>query len=110
MARGTSDDDGEVMNRSVGRRRLLGGGAVAAVGVGLLGQAPSAAGAGALGQAEGAASKPGSTNLVHSTTPPLEETRVGELVGLLTPTTNFFIRNHSASAAIDAATWSLRVD
>lgn len=104
--------DTNLLQRPLPRRRLLGGTVGAAVGLGLLGHAPSglAVAPAPPAQTGGAPRKPGSTNIVHSTNPPLEETRVEELVGLLVPTANFFIRNHSATPQIDAATWRLRIE
>jgi DMSO/TMAO reductase YedYZ molybdopterin-dependent catalytic subunit len=91
------------------RRRLLKAGAAA--GLAITGAA-AAVGSSAAPFAQDAQTpeKPGSTNIVHSKTPPIEETRVAELSGLITPTRNFYIRNHFATAHVDGATWRLRVE
>jgi len=95
----------------VTRRRLLQAGAAAGLAVATAsGLVPSQAAAAPSGQESLPPEKPGSTNIVHSKTPPLEESRVADLVGLITATSNFFIRNHFATPEIDASTWRLTVD
>jgi DMSO/TMAO reductase YedYZ molybdopterin-dependent catalytic subunit len=39
-----------------------------------------------------------------------QETRLETLRGYLTPASHFFVRNHSATPAVDLATWRLRVE
>ena len=91
------------------RRQLLKAGAAAGLAIaGASGAVGSSAAP--LAQEPLASEKPGSTNIVHSKTPPIEETRVAELNGLITPTRNFYIRNHFATAQLDATTWQLRVE
>lgn len=109
MAQDTPESADRALTRPLARRRLLGGAVGAAAGLTLIGHAPAETAAAAPPAQGDAPSVPGSTNIVHSTNPPLEETRVEQLTGLLVPTENFFVRNHAATPQIDAATWRLSV-
>jgi DMSO/TMAO reductase YedYZ molybdopterin-dependent catalytic subunit/mono/diheme cytochrome c family protein len=100
--------------RIVSRRGLLLGAALAPLGLGaarvdrLLAELWSGAPpsvdlvAAALAQEEG--------RFVHSTAPPLEETFLSAIDGLITPTRLHFIRNHAATPRIDATSWRLTVE
>src|SRR5688500_1597842 len=102
MAEDMPQDESPRASR-LSRRNLIKSGAVAGL---LLSGVPQVA----AGAQDDAMEKPGSTNIVRGRTPPLEETRVEELDGVITPTRNFYIRNHFATPAIDVSTWQLRVD
>ncbi|HZU07900.1 MAG TPA: sulfite oxidase [Chloroflexota bacterium] len=99
-----------VARHRISRRRLLQAGAATAVVLAEAQASPLRTAAAPAAQEPLVSEKPGSTNIVHSRTPPLEETRVEELEGLLTPTRNFFIRNHFATPQLDPQTWRLRVE
>ena len=99
--------------RKVSRRRVVAGLALTplALEVGrtsAASAAPDAPAAGSSPLASTLAQAP--ARIVHNTNPPLEESPLSALEGLITPTPLHFIRNHAAHAQIDVATWRLVVD
>lgn len=108
-----ADPESGVLGRKVSRRGVVAGLALAplALEVGRAGVGASAA------PAEAQAAVPLASNLaqapariVRGTNPPLEESPLEALEGLITPTPLHFIRNHGPNAEIDVASWRLAVD
>lgn len=105
--------------RTLSRRHLLLGAALAPLAIGAA-RADRLFAAGPSVQASGldlpqaaparAALAQASERIVRSTNPPLEETPLGALDGLITPTRLHFIRNHFPSPSIDPESWRLVVD
>ena len=105
MAKRTPRSVTEALRQPVGRRRLLGGGALAGAGtaLGLLGRGGPARAAPARQDAE--------TPLrVFETSPLNAGTPLEQLSGLLTPNHLFFVRNHFAIPTIQSSDWTLTVD
>jgi DMSO/TMAO reductase YedYZ molybdopterin-dependent catalytic subunit/mono/diheme cytochrome c family protein len=106
-----SEQRDKPLARGVGRRRLLQGSAAVAAtiaGAGLV-QRELRAPAPALA-APDAQPAPRAGKIVHSTNPPLEETRLSDLEGWITPNDLFYVRNHFDTLAASADGWTLRVE
>lgn len=113
MARTEPANTGRGSKGTLSRRRLLAGAAVAPLAVGLAGAARVAEG-GPLGTpghvtSLASAAQP-EGRIVRSSNPPIEESPLAALNGLITPTRLHFIRNHAPTPQIDAASWKLGID
>ena len=54
--------------------------------------------------------RPPGQRRVIAAAPPVYETPLEQVQGLITPTSIFFMRNHVATPTIDVNTWRLRVE